>query len=102
MSRTRLFSAALAGVLVLVMAPATSLAGPLDASGLRWRRLTPAPAPSWYTPEFHRRVAAAGPRGLPIPSSAGIPVSSLGFLGIRPGQLIFVGDGMCTSNFVFR
>lgn len=102
MSRTRLFSAILAAIVVLVMAPATTSAGPLEASALRWRRLTPAPAPSWYTPEFHRRVAAAGPQGLAIPSTAGIPVSSLGFLGIRPGQLLFLPDGLCTSNFVFR
>lgn len=64
-------------------------------------------APAWYTPELQRQIDAAGPKGVPIPKSAGIKASSLTFLGIRPGQLILVDNGggvtsLCSSNFVFQ
>lgn len=61
-----------------------------------------APAPAWYTPELHAKVLAAGAAGVPIPEEAAVPMSSLAFLGIRPGQFIIVGDSLCSSNFVFR
>lgn len=62
-----------------------------------------APAPAWYTPELHAKVMAAGAKGYALPDSVEIPVSSLAFLGIRPGQFIIVGGGtLCSSNFVFR
>jgi len=87
----------------MMAAPLASNAGLLDG-GLRWKTLKAA-APSWYTPELHRRVLAAGPRGVAIPPGVAVPTSSLAFLGIRPGQLILLTDGegtsLCTSNFVF-
>lgn len=60
------------------------------------------PAPSWYTAELRARVLAAGSAGVALPANARVPASSLAFLGIRPGQLLLIGDGtLCTSNFVF-
>lgn len=110
MTRRRLFKALLAMSLVALLVPATSSARLLDGSSRGWRRIPPAPAPSWATPELHRQVVAAGAEGLALPSAAqaDIPVSSLGFLGIRPGALMLLWSdggstlGLCTSNFVFR
>jgi len=65
-----------------------------------------APVPAWYTPELHAKIVAAGDQGVPLPPEAAIPMSSLAFLGIRPGQLIILTHGpvttFCSSNFVFR
>jgi hypothetical protein len=65
-----------------------------------------APVPAWYTHELHAKIMAAGDQGVPVPPDAAIPMSSLAFLGIRPGQLIILTHGpvttFCSSNFVFR
>jgi len=65
-----------------------------------------APVPAWFTPELHAKVMAAGDQGVPLPPDVAIPMSSLVFLGIRPGQLIILTHGatisFCSSNFVFR
>jgi hypothetical protein len=73
-----------------------------SAPAQRFRTLA-AKAPAWYTQELHRKVLAAGDRGVRIPDNVTVPASSLAFLGIRPGQFIILGGGtLCTSNFVFR
>ncbi len=99
-----LLTVALVGTLSV---PAAAGALPLAPVGRVWKTLPTPSVPSWVTPELHRQVVAAGPKGLPIPSEANIPVSSLAFLGIRPGQLIILysSDGstisLCTANFLF-
>ena len=99
-SRRTFAVAVTAAVLFAVVAPPISSAGSV-ASPLRWRTLE-APAPSWYTPQLHAQVLAAGSSGVAIPPTVDIPMSSLVFLGIRPGQLIIIDGGtLCTSNFVF-
>lgn len=86
-----------ASLVAALAAPAVGTSAPaLEAIPLK------AAAPAWYTPELHARVMAAGPKGVTLPSSIDIQMSSLAFLGIRPGQLIIVGGAMCSSNFVFR
>ncbi len=85
-------AAALAAPGIARTAPAAVKAIPLSA-----------PAPAWYTPELHARVMAAGAKGVAVPASVEIPMSSLAFLGIRPGAFIIVGGGvLCSTNFVFR
>ena len=59
------------------------------------------PSPSWYTPELHERVKAAGAEGLPIPESAEFEQSGLAFSGIRPGSWMLF-PSWCTMNFVFH
>ena len=59
------------------------------------------PSPSWYTPELHKQIKAAGAEGLPIPENANIPQSGLAFTGIRPGAWMF-SPSWCTMNFIFR
>jgi hypothetical protein len=58
--------------------------------------------PDWYTPELHRRVLEAGPRGesVPVPDGVQVPASALAFTGIRPGSWMLFPSG-CTLNFVF-
>jgi hypothetical protein len=104
--RSRFFIVLMAGALTAVLAvPAVSAAPALDLTGPVWKAIR-APVPAWATWGLHERVMAAGPQGVPIPEEANIPVSSLGFLGIRPGQLLLIfGDdtiSLCTSNFVFQ
>lgn len=100
-SRKIAIAFAAAALAAVVAAPVVSNAG-LLSNALQWKVLK-APAPSWFTPELHQKVLAAGAKGVALPTEAAIPASSLTFLGIRPGQLIIVGDGsLCTSNFVFR
>ncbi|HVF05608.1 MAG TPA: hypothetical protein VNA20_12275 [Frankiaceae bacterium] len=62
-----------------------------------------AETPTWYTPDLHRRVLAAGPQGVPLPAGAreDIPASGLGFVGIRPGSWMIAPAG-CTMNFIFQ
>lgn len=103
MKRSRRISlvVAAASIAVMLAAPAISNAGLLGGESITWRTLAE-PAPAWYTPELHRQVLAAGPRGVAIPDGVTIPTSSLAFLGIRPGQLLIIEGGtLCTSNFVF-
>jgi hypothetical protein len=97
---------ALCSLVALGVAPAASSAS-LHATAPVWKTLKPPSAPAWYTPELRRQVRAAGAKGVPIPPEAEIPVSSLAFLGIRPGQLIILTNdasgttSLCTSNFIF-
>lgn len=87
---------------MLVVAGVSTPASPLGADPAVWKPIS-APAPAWYTPELHARVLAAGPSGVPLPDEAAIPVSSLAFLGIRPGALLIINGGtLCSSNFVFQ
>jgi hypothetical protein len=64
-------------------------------------------APAWYTKAYHRRVLAAGTKGVRLPAGVTVP-AAVGLVanGIRPGQwLISVGGlgfSWCTANFVFR
>ncbi|MGH2728847.1 MAG: hypothetical protein ACRDKS_17885, partial [Actinomycetota bacterium] len=84
--------AALAAPGVARTTPALAKAVPLSA-----------PAPAWYTSELHAKVMAAGANGYALPATVQIPMSSLAFLGIRPGAFIIVGSGtLCSTNFVFR
>lgn len=85
----------------LVGAPAT--AGDAAAPSTVTYRELKAETPSWYTPELHRKVLAAGARGVPLPAGAerDVPASSLGFVGIRPGSWMLSPSG-CTMNFVFQ
>ena len=75
------------------------------APAVRFRTID-SKAPSWYTPELHRKVLAAGDRGLRLPNDITMPAAGLAFLGIRPGHQILIGNlnsfSLCTSNFVFR
>ena len=95
-------------LIVVLVVPASAAAGLLDLGAIgapAWRAIK-APVPAWATLDLHQRVVAAGPQGIPIPQEANIPVSTLAFLGIRPGQLILIyGAGgsisLCTTNFVF-
>lgn len=82
-------------------------AGALSLEPLtKWKAIDTT-APAWATWDLHQRAVAAGTKGVAIPADANIPVSSLAFLGIRPGQLLMLWspDGgtvsFCTSNFVF-
>jgi hypothetical protein len=101
---------AICSLFALGVAPAASSASGVRALGgaPQWSTLKPPPAPAWYTPELHRKVLAAGPKGVALPSEAAIPASSLAFLGIRPGQLIMLTNeaagttSLCTSNFIFN
>ncbi len=94
-----------------VVALASSLTIPsLGGAALSVRAIPlSAPAPAWYTEELHQKVLASGSEGVAIPEGAAaqegaaVPMSSVGFLGIRPGQLLIIdGVTLCTSNFVFR
>lgn len=70
-----------------------------------------ASAPAWFTSSLADRAVRAGDRGVPLPSEAKVPMSSLAFVGIRPGQQIIVTNtddllnaeyfSLCTANFVF-
>lgn len=69
-------------------------------------------APAWFTPSLADRAVRAGERGVPLPRQANVPMSSLAFVGIRPGQQIIVTNtddlldaeyfSLCTANFVFQ
>ncbi|WP_433472438.1 hypothetical protein ACQPZP_26560 [Spirillospora sp. CA-142024] len=75
-------------------------------------------SPSWYTPEFQRRLLASGTQGVRLPAGATLPggvtapqAAGLAQPGIRPGQwlLTLLGSdgsdnalGWCTANFVFK
>jgi hypothetical protein len=66
-----------------------------------------APTPSWYTPDLHARVLAAGTAGVAVPEGATLPNGhaiptggGLAFTGIRPGAWMISPAG-CTMNFVF-
>jgi hypothetical protein len=103
--RRRTFAIVAVAVLTAVLVSPAARA--LKAPSIGWKTIKPASAPAWYTPELRQRIRAAGPLGVPLPPDAKIPVSSLAFLGIRPGQLIILtsADGstisLCTANFVF-
>jgi hypothetical protein len=73
--------------------------GPDRAVGSHFEALRREP-PAWYTQDLHRRVAAAGPRGVRIPGEP-VPASALAIQGIRPGSWM-VFPAWCTMNFVFR
>lgn len=89
----------------LSMTVASSSAGAPHRSPLVGR------APSWFTPAYAQRVFEAGAAGMALPRDAHVPLSSLAFIGIRPGQLLIISDeaeltrangfALCTSNFVF-
>jgi hypothetical protein len=88
---------------------ALALVVPLTVSARIQPRTLKGPVPSWWTNELRGLVRAAGAKGLRLPQdvSRSIPVSSLAFLGIRPGQLLLIDNvkarttSLCTSNFVF-
>lgn len=101
----RKFGTFVAAALVL------AAAAPARSAPARDVRRPVAAAPAWFTPAFAARVEAAGPAGVPLPQEANVRMSSLSFLGIRPGQQIIVTNtsdllradyfSLCTSNFVF-
>lgn len=84
---------------------------PSPGSSASLERPIPTRAPSWFTRELAQRAVDAGARGVPLPTGANVPASSLAFAGIRPGQAIVIADSsdltrarrfaLCTSNFVF-
>ena len=81
-------------------APSNIPEGAIPLPGGGYAKELKAQTPSWYTPELHRRVVAAGAEGVPIPASADIEASGLAFTGIRPGAwMIF--PSWCTMNFIF-
>ncbi|MFY9587621.1 MAG: hypothetical protein WAT66_09215 [Actinomycetota bacterium] len=102
---TSIVAAALLAVLALPAGAAGALT--LKPADVAWKKIAQPALPSWATWDLHRKVVAAGPKGLAIPTSTDVPASSLAFLGIRPGQLLvlFSADGttisLCTSNFIF-
>lgn len=71
------------------------------------------PSPAWYTDEVHRKVLAAGPRGVEVPLShedALLPLDCAGYSppSATPPSLLAVSAGGCmvhpsgcTMNFIF-
>lgn len=99
------------GPLALFVVAVSLAAAPAPAASVVRVRTLAAPAPVWFTSALARRALEAGPRGVPLPTHARVPASSLAFVGIRPGQQIVITDttdltrarrlALCTSNFVF-
>ena len=91
-----------AAVAAVAGAPAVASA-PSPTGGTVTARELRSETPAWYTPELHRKVLAAGARGVPLPAGAqeDVPASGLGFVGIRPGSWMIAPAG-CTMNFVFQ
>ena len=96
----------MSGVAFLLTALTLAVLGGPAAPAATQLRAIRTPAPSWYTPELHAKIMAAGDKGVAIPKGVDIPASTAAFLGIRPGQLIILsnnnGFSLCTSNFVFH
>ncbi len=85
--------------------------------GAFYKKIDAGVSPSWYTPEFERRLLASGTDGVRLPAGATLPggvtapqAAGLVQPGIRPGQwlLTLLGSdgsddllGWCSANFVF-
>ena len=97
-------SFALASVLT-----ALALAAPIasrSAPAVRFVKIETG-APSWATEGLYRAAMEGGRRGVTLPSSVEVPAAAaLAFLGIRPGELLYIkypnGFALCSSNFVFH
>lgn len=101
-TRMGLVAALALAALTTILAPPVSGATPTSNP-----RLVGA-APEWYTPELHRAVLQAGPRGVAVPDGVRLPASAVAYQGIRPGQMIMpelpdrsVSVALCSTNFVF-
>ena len=85
-----------------VAARSTLPKGAVDLGGGAYAQELEKETPKWYTPSLHKRVVAAGKKGLsvPLPENANVPQSALLFTGIRPGSWMLF-PSWCTMNFVF-
>ncbi|MGP4024819.1 hypothetical protein [Actinomadura sp. 3N407] len=112
-------AALLAFATALPLAATAQAAQPTAAAGgVLYKKINSGVSPSWYTPEFERRLLASGTDGVRLPADATLPggvtapqAAGLVQPGIRPGQwlLTLLGSdgsdnllGWCSANFVFK
>ncbi|GAA2071541.1 hypothetical protein [Actinomadura alba] len=117
----RIAAAALLALASFVPLTGSAVAGQTKVEyvdGVAYKPISTKVSPSWYTPEFERRLLASGTDGVRLPEGATLPggvsegqAAGLAQPGIRPGQwlLTLLGSdgsdnllGWCTANFVFK